>query len=231
MDQFKENLGILTEDELEKIQKMHVLLVGLGGLGGYIANSLVRLGVIKMTLVDFDTFQLTNLNRQLFSSQSNLFQLKTKVLKKALLEINPAIEVSLYSKAIETMNFDQTQNFSMIIDAVDNIQTKCYLEDLAENLGIPLLHGAVGGWYGQFGIIMPKSHMLQELYGIQKYGIEKSMKCPTFAPPILANMMVSEFVKYVVYPNQALINKIMMVDLLNNDYEIIFDKSKSIKEG
>ena len=226
MDQFKENLGILTEKELNDIKKMNVLLVGLGGLGGYIANGLVRLGVEKMMLVDFDTFQLTNLNRQLFSSHLNLNHLKTRVIKQALLEINPDLEISIYSKSIETMNVDQSQGFQIIIDAVDNIQTKCYLEELAENLGIPLLHGAVAGWYGQFGIIMPKSNMLVELYGAQKYGIEKSLKCPTFVPPILANMMLTEFVKYVTHPDKTLINRIMMVDLLNHDYQIIFDKSK-----
>jgi len=64
----EKNFGIFSPAELSKIAKTRVLIVGLGGIGGYLANALARLGVRQLTLVDFDKFKVTNLNRQLFSS-------------------------------------------------------------------------------------------------------------------------------------------------------------------
>ncbi len=222
MDQFEENLGILTIEELESIKYSNVLLIGLGGLGGYIANSLARLGVTSMTLVDFDIFQLTNLNRQLFSMHSNLGMNKTEVIQIAIKKINPKCQISIFNQKIEAIDLDHLGGFDLIIDAVDNIETKCYLENLGERLNIPLIHGAVGGWYGQVGIILPGSKLLNKLYEDNQQGIEKIQKSPTFTPAIVANIMIAEMVKLITKKPSALINKIMLIDLLNHQYKILF---------
>ena len=76
---FKGNRGILSETELEKVSQTRILLVGLGGLGGHLVNSLARLGVRSLMLVDYDRFSPTNLNRQLFSSTETLGKYKADV--------------------------------------------------------------------------------------------------------------------------------------------------------
>jgi len=226
MKQFQENLGILTQLESDDLMNTKVLIVGLGGLGGYIANSLTRLGVKSMILVDYDSFEVSNLNRQLFSQHINLGEKKTDVLKRELLSINPFVNITTYSNKIETLDDSLLQDIDILIDAVDNIHTKCYLEKLGTKLNKPLLHGAIGGWFGQFGLIMPGSNLLNELYETHTPGLEKTLKSPTFTPGIIANLMVSEFVKFITKKEHSLINQIMMIDLLNHDYQIIFDKSK-----
>ena len=228
MDQFQENLGVLSKKELNILINTKVLLVGLGGLGGYIANSLVRLGVQSLILVDPDTFNLSNLNRQLFSSHTILGERKVEILKKELLDINPNAIIAIFPEKIETIDSSIFEDIDILIDAVDNIKTKCYMEDLGKQLNIPLLHGAIGGWFGQFGLISPGSNILNELYGEKSFGLEKTLKSPTFTPAIIANMMVNEFVKFIAKKDHVLFNRIMMVDLLNNDYQIMFDKSKMI---
>ncbi|MBU1141197.1 MAG: ThiF family adenylyltransferase [Firmicutes bacterium] len=228
MNQFQDNLGILSIKDYNQIKKSHILLVGLGGLGGYIAHGLVRLGVESLILVDFDIFQLSNLNRQLFSNHLNLNLNKTAVIKQALLEINPNVKITIYTQKIETIDIEVFRDIDIIIDGVDDIFVKCYLEKLGVALNKPLLHGAIGGWYGQLGFIMPGSNLLSELYGKNHHGIEKTLKSPTFTPAIVANMMIGEFVKFVIGDSHTLINQIMMIDLLNHDYQIVFDK-KNLK--
>lgn len=224
MIQFQENLGIMNNDSLKKLQKINIVIVGLGGLGGHIANTLARIGVNKMTLVDFDTFSLSNLNRQLFSTQQTIGAYKVDVVKKELLKINPNQSISTSKKRVQDFALKETHQVTMIIDAVDDVSTKLYLEKLAYKLNTPLVHGAISGWFGQFGISVSNSFLLHDIYQNEDFDITKIYKSPSFTPAIIANMMVSEIVKYIVAPEKALINKIMQVDLLNNECHVFFDK-------
>ncbi|MCF7931345.1 MAG: ThiF family adenylyltransferase, partial [Acholeplasmataceae bacterium] len=96
-EQFIENLGIMSEETYNKIINCKIMIVGLGGLGGYLANHLVRLGVNHLTLVDYDRYTLSNLNRQLFSSLETVGKYKAEVIKEHIHKINPQcmIEVAL----------------------------------------------------------------------------------------------------------------------------------------
>ncbi len=221
----EKNLGVFSEKEMSRIRDMNVLLVGLGGLGGHIANGLLRLGVGKMTMVDPDTFDMTNLNRQLFSTTKTIGQSKTEVLKTALQDIDPSAELRFHTCPVSELDDNVVRTADIIIDAVDIIATKCYLEKLAFRHGVPLLHGAIGGWYGQMGIIMPGAFILKELYGNNSKGIEKTLGSPTFTPGVLAYMMVAAFATFASGKEEALTNRILLVDLLNHDYRIVLDRN------
>lgn len=223
-NRFEKNTGIMTMAEMEKIAQTRVLLVGLGGLGGFVASSLARLGVKSLVLVDYDRFSPSNLNRQLYASVDTLGKSKVDVLVGELKKINPDIEITAFLDSVYNLDASVYEKVGLIIDAVDEIKTKLFLETISEKHHNPLLHGAVGGWYGQVGISLPGSSLLHDFYGIVSEGLEKTMGAPTFIPPIVANLMVAEMIKFVNRRPGVLTNKIMMVDTLNNVEKIVFTK-------
>ncbi len=219
--QFEPILGILSPEQFARIEATTVLLVGLGGLGGHVANGLVRLGVKRLFLVDDDVFEEKNLNRQLFATHDTIGHYKVDAVKQALLSVNPDAELFVFRKRIEQIESSVIAGSDLIVDGVDDIKTKCLIEAMAKAHGKPLLHGAIGGWYGQLGLILPGADLLKMLYGDQEAGLEKVLKCPTFTPAVVANLMVSEFVKFVTDQKGVLRNRILSVDVLNHSYDIL----------
>lgn len=214
--QFIENFGIMTEKTYNKIINCKIILIGLGGLGGYIANHLVRLGVNNLKLVDYDRYTLSNLNRQLFSSMETVGRYKAEIIKGHLHKINPQCMVEVALSDIKDIQIADMKNFDYIIDAVDNPSTKIYIASLGKKLNIPVLHGACAGWYGQVGWILPNCSLIEDLYGDAKKGIEEQLKNPSFTPAVVASIMASEFVKFIQDINKATVNRILMIDLYNN---------------
>ena len=222
--QYSRNMGIMNDSELKKFVFSKVLVVGVGGLGGYIASSLARIGVSSITIVDFDSFDESNLNRQMFSTLKTLNKPKVDVVKQGLLDINPNLIVkAIHTKLDDSFDISHFEDVDIVFDAVDNIESKVLLEKYCNKFKIPLIHGAIAGWYGQLGIIMPGSNILSELYKDNKHGIESKLMSPTFTPGVVGNMMISEFVKFVL-KKEALINKILYIDLLDHEYRIMYKK-------
>ena len=128
--------GLFTEDNISKLNSINVLLVGVGGVGATCLEVLVRTGIKNITIVDYDTYEESNLNRQLHSNNLNIGSKKIEVLKKEMEAINPNIEVN----AIDTFIDDKTnlnlRKFDYIIDACDSIKAKIYLITKANELGI-----------------------------------------------------------------------------------------------
>jgi len=214
--QFNSNLGVMSERDLIVLSNTKVIIVGLGGLGGNIANNLARLGVGSFLLVDFDKFQLTNLNRQLFSTHENIDSYKAKIVKNELLKINPQCKIDISINKIEDISIDDLNGYDYIIDAVDAPQTKIFLSVVSTLLNIPLLHGACAGWYGQVGWMLPGCKLIDELYGSKEYGLEKELLNPSFTPSVIAGIMSSEFLKFIQKDNNTIINQLLLIDLLTN---------------
>ena len=222
--QYSRNMGIMNDFELKKFVYTKVLVIGVGGLGGYIASSLARIGVSSITIVDYDCFDDSNLNRQMFSTLKTLKKPKVDVVKRGLLDINPNLKIrTIHAKLDKTFDLTNFENIDIVFDAVDNIESKILLEKYCNQFNIPLIHGAIAGWYGQLGIIMPGSNILNDLYNDNKHGIESELMSPTFTPGVIGNMMISEFVKFIL-EKEALVNKILYVDLLDHEYRIMYKK-------
>ena len=218
IEQYKNNLGIMTSKELETIQDQKIMIVGLGGLGGHIADNLVRLGVKRLMLVDFDVFEESNLNRQLYSAHNNLGEYKVDVLKEELHKINPECSIHVSIEKIEDLLIENLRDIDYVIDAVDSPQTKVHIAELANNLKVPLLHGACAGWYGQVGMILPGCTLIQDIYQDKDQGLEKDLLNPSFTPAAIAAIMVSELVKYITKKPTSTINQLRLIDLLNDEF-------------
>ena len=125
---FDRLLKIINKDDFKKIQNIKVLIVGIGGVGGYSLETLVRLGVLNITIVDKDIIDITNLNRQIISNTTNIGEKKVDIAKKRCLEINPNININTIDKFILD-NIDELniKDYDYIIDACDTITTKLEL--------------------------------------------------------------------------------------------------------
>jgi len=215
--------GIFNKDEMDKIFSSHVCVIGSGGLGGYIQEMLARVGVGKLTCVDGDVFDETNLNRQLFSTVDNVGKVKVWEANKRLAVVNPDVAVKAIHKRMECDNVHELiGDADLVVDALDNISTRIILQDACEDLKIPLVHGAIAGWYGQVSTILPGDRTLSKIYkDAEESGIEKELGNPSFTPATIASIQVSEALKVLVGKEDILQNKILMVDLLDNEFQII----------
>ncbi len=131
MEDWKQRTRILLGDEkMERMARSHVLVVGLGGVGAYAAEMLCRAGVGHLTLVDADTVQPTNLNRQLPALHSTIGRPKTEVLAKRFRDINPEIELTVrpvFLKDEQIPELLDGNRFDFVVDAIDTLAPKCHL--------------------------------------------------------------------------------------------------------
>lgn len=120
---------LLGKENLNKIKKLNILVLGLGGVGGYVVESLVRCGVEKITLVDGDLIKPSNLNRQIISNTKNLNKYKTREFKKRIKLINKNAKVSLINTFIteENLYLLFMDNYNFIVDACDTTKVKILL--------------------------------------------------------------------------------------------------------
>ena len=121
-----ERLELLVGEKLQKLQNTTILIIGLGGVGGYALESLVRSGIGKIIIVDNDNIDITNLNRQIISNQSNVGLSKVDEWEKRILLVNPNIKVEKIKEFITIENIDIlfSKKFDYLIDACDTITTK-----------------------------------------------------------------------------------------------------------
>lgn len=120
---------ILTENELNKIKNLNILLIGIGGVGGYTLEALVRMGVKNITIVDYDIIDLSNLNRQIITARENIGNSKVLEAKKRALSINPLINIITINEKINEDNYLSLfkTHYDFVIDACDTITTKLLL--------------------------------------------------------------------------------------------------------
>ena len=131
MEDWKQRTQLLLGDEkMERLCKAHVLVVGLGGVGAYAAEMLCRAGVGRMTIVDADTVQPTNINRQLPALHSTLGQKKAEILASRFKDINPDIQLRVLPVFLKDDNIPElldAARYDFVVDAIDTLAPKCYL--------------------------------------------------------------------------------------------------------
>ncbi|MCK9640442.1 MAG: tRNA threonylcarbamoyladenosine dehydratase [Prolixibacteraceae bacterium] len=120
---------LLGKERMERIMSKNVIIFGIGGVGSWCAESLVRSGIQRLTLVDSDRVCVTNINRQLHATMHTVGEVKTEALKKRLLEINPAAEIQSIQKIYNRDNHDffELDKYDFIIDAIDSLSNKTHL--------------------------------------------------------------------------------------------------------
>ncbi len=194
---------LLKESKLSVLENSHVLIVGLGGVGAYAAEMLCRAGIGKLTLVDGDVIEQTNRNRQLPALLSTEGELKTEVLKRRFLDINPDIEITTIGEFLSGERIGQVldmNSYDYVIDAIDTISPKVFLiiEALKRNMPIVSAMGA-GGKLDPSKIQISdisKTHQCSLAASVRKrlkkHEIVKGFKCVFSTEIPLENVSVEE---------------------------------------
>ena len=215
------NRDIIKPDEQLKLAQSNVAVIGAGGIGGHVILLLARLGIGKLVVVDYDSFDETNLNRQALSSNKAIGRSKSGEAVHVVGSINPGVEVTSHRIKFE----DQKAEFilgdsDVVVDALDNIATRFSLEKSAKKMGIPLVHGAIAGLEGQVMTIFPEDRGLANLYGdkllerkVKKESPESILGVPVLAPSTIASFQVMEVLKIVFQRGKPLRNRMLYLDL------------------
>ena len=140
MNQF-ERLELLIKDKINNIYNKSVLVIGLGGVGSYAVEALIRSGIQDITIVDNDTISITNLNRQLMTYQNNIGEFKTNEIEKRIFSINPSCKITKINKFITLENINElfNKNYDYIVDACDTITVKLELIKICKTKEIKLI--------------------------------------------------------------------------------------------
>lgn len=225
MERYSRNMKTLSKEENDRLKKFKVCVVGCGGLGGYIIEMLGRIGIGSITAVDGDVFVESNLNRQILASTETLGLGKALMSKLRMEKVNPLIKVEIVPEMLTEENaLDILENHHVVVDALDSISARLILQESCKKLNIPMVHGAIAGWYGQVTTIFPGDDTLNRIYGKDKKeskGIEKELGNPSFTPALIASIEVSEVVKLLIGRGELLRKKMIFVDLLSSEYDIL----------
>lgn len=216
---YERNIPALTEAECAILREKRVLVVGCGGLGGHLIDMLSRIGVGAIRAVDGDVFEASNLNRQLLAEVPLLGVSKAKAAAARVGRVNPDVEIEAVEAYLSETNVHRLlQSCDVVLDALDNIQSRKVLAAACAGAGIPCIYGAVNGWVAQAAISMPGDGLIEMLYPEEIILTDKSVL--SFTPALCASMQVSLCVKLLV-GRRVETGTIYYFDLLNQEFETI----------
>lgn len=220
---YDRNVGTVSRKEQEVLREKSVCIVGCGGLGGGVIEGLTRLGIGKLTIVDGDVFDASNLNRQVLSHEGNIGREKAAEGARQMKKINSSVEIRPLHTMLDAQNCcDIIRGHDVAVDALDNVQSRLILEDACEKEEIPLVHGAIAGWNGQVAVVRPKDRLLHIIYqGSQAKGAEAETGNPSFTPAVISGIQVAETLKLLLGRDGVLENRLLLIDLLNHEHEVI----------
>jgi len=142
MKQFSRQSLLIGDEKTKKLINSSVIIFGLGGVGGFTIEGLTRAGVGTITLVDFDTVDITNLNRQLIANHKTIGEEKTKLFKDRILDINPNTIVNIHNLKVTPENsrtlFEHIK-YDYIVDAIDTVSAKLSLIEIGKEKNIPII--------------------------------------------------------------------------------------------
>lgn len=213
---YKRNQKTISQQEQHTLFTSTVLIIGCGGLGGFVSEMLTRIGVGKLILMDGDVFEEHNLNRQNFSTPKTLGLSKAEVLKNALETINPALHVKALQEFFTiSKHSDLIEKADVIVDALDNPTLKCTLAFLCQEKNKPFVHAAIAGYNAQFSTC----NTLEHLYTQEGDGAEKTSGNPSFTVCFAASIESLEVVKLLL--NKPHLENDLMVDLFEYEFNLI----------
>jgi molybdopterin/thiamine biosynthesis adenylyltransferase len=219
---YDRNYQTIDDAEQQRLFKARIAVVGCGGLGGYIAEELARLGVGCLVLIDGDRHEETNLNRQLTATENTLGSLKVLAAQERLAQVNSNVVVEAHAEHLTSDNAGGLlAGVDLVMDALDSITARLMLEQACEDLGIPLIFAAIDGWYGMLGVDLPGDRHMAMLYGNAKENRDTPLSNPAFTPAVIASLAVAESIKVLLDKPLSLLHAWLQVDLFNMTFDQI----------
>ncbi len=225
-DRYSRNFNSISLEEQKKLKNSKVAVIGLGGLGGSVCEMLARVGIGSLILIDGDSFEPSNLNRQILSKEALMDFPKARAAKKRVNAINSQVNVSCFSEYLDKSNmYEYIKNVDLAVDCLDSIESRFFLQDAAKKASIPVVAGAIAGMTGQVTAIFPGDTGYKAIYGERRGEGEKGVEtitgnlvCCVF---FVASLQVSEVLKILLDRQEILRNKLLVSELWSNTFEIM----------
>ncbi|HMK56632.1 MAG TPA: HesA/MoeB/ThiF family protein [Dissulfurispiraceae bacterium] len=219
---YQRNLNTLSIRQQLALFNARIAVIGCGGLGGYVIEELARLGIGNIVAVDPDRFEEHNMNRQLLCTLETLDRQKAVVAAERVLKINPAISVTPITEAFKCGNASSMLNgCDLAVDALDTISVRIELAKVCAELKMPLVHGAIAGWFGQIAVQLPGEHTVLNILERcgERQGIEKETGNPSFAPAFVASLQSAEVCKIIIDKTSPMKGRLLFIDLFEMRFE------------
>lgn len=187
-------MGVVTKSEQERLKDAKITVIGCGGIGGATIEMLVRMGIGKLTIVDKDSFDVSNINRQLMSSFYSVGKSKVNTTYDTLKSINPFCSIEAVEEEVDESNVQKIIDGSdIVIDALDNLITRIIVSRCVKACNIPFIHGAIHGTMGQVSVFTDKTPTYEELFKLPSLSkdltpevILKVKEMGAEVPPVIA---------------------------------------------
>ena len=217
---YQRNISALSAEDMHTLHAAKVCIIGGGGLGGYITEILARIGIHHITLVDDDHFDTNNLNRQLFCEEALIGTPKVDGAYTRIGKVNSHVTLTPVKERFTPQNGPQIlKGHHIVMDALDNTQSRLALAAACRTVGIPLVHGSIAGWLGQVAVIFPEENTMETLYGhvSTPRGIEKGLGNLPFTASMVASLQCAECIK-VLTGKATQKGSILQIDLQHGSF-------------
>jgi molybdopterin/thiamine biosynthesis adenylyltransferase len=221
-ERYLRNMGTISIHEQHTLLKSAVAVVGCGGLGGYVIEELARLGVGTIKAIDPDVFQEHNLNRQILCTRLTIGRPKVEAARERVALINPSVSLIPFREAFGKATGGRLlENIAVAVDGLDSIRVRIELSEACEVAGIPLVHGTIGGWYGQVATQVPGAPTVQTIYRSSQgeKGVEQVLGTPAFSPAAIASFQAAEVCKILLSRRSLLSGRLLFLNLLDMEVE------------
>ena len=208
----------------QKMLEARVLLLGAGGLGSPAAYYLAAAGIGNLGIVDFDTVDLSNLQRQIIHSTERIGMLKTESAKKTIQALNPDVKVTLYNEKLDSGNIIKLlENYDYVVDGSDNFPTRYLVNDACVMKNKTLIHGSIYRFEGQVTVfksnegpcyrcLYPEPPPPGMVPNCQEGGVLGVLA------GVIGNLQVVETLKLILGIGKPLIGKLLIYDALNTEF-------------
>lgn len=213
-----------TEEEQQKIKKAKVLVIGAGGLGSPVLLYLTAAGVGTIGIVEFDTVDLSNLNRQVLYASSDIGAEKAKLLSDPLIALNPNCTILTIAEKWGVDNaLSIATDYDIIVDCTDNYETRYLSDEISRKLSIPMIYGAIYQMEGQVAVFNYKgSKSYSDLF--PKSAEAHYQKAGGVIGPIagvIGSMQAAEALKIITGLGEVLANKMFTISLKYNRSKLV----------
>lgn len=224
IERYDRQIRIFGIEGQEKLKKASVLIVGIGGLGAAAATYLTYAGVGRLVLIDDGFIELSNLNRQILYEEADVGSPKASIACKKLQKANSKLVLECHAQKFNgDLGERLVKDVDIVVDALDNWETRMLLNKICVKHKKPLVHAGVEGWYGQVTTIIPG--ITPCLYCIRPYRVSERQETKRVVsvagvvPGILGILEATEVLKLILGVGRTLQGRILFVDLLNLEFK------------
>ncbi len=220
-ERYARNMASLDAVAQARLLRARVVLVGLGGLGGLVLESLARAGVGRLTGCDGDHFEPTNANRQLLATEEDMGRPKAAAAAMRVRRINPSVEFVAVDRFLDEAGFGLVlDGADLAVDALGGLDDRPALERAAAKAGIPLVTAAVAGWSGAVATVLPGSPGPGSLLaGGRGMPPEDVLGTPGPTVHLAASLQCAEALRLLAGQSPALAGKMLLFDLADMTFE------------